>query len=74
LEALASIVESKPGAVVGARGDHSMSEPTTEATDRLLVVRMAGGDGSALAELHDRHGGLVYSLARAIGRLVGSDR
>ena len=31
--------------------------------DRLIVQRMAQGDGPALAELYDRHGRIVFSLA-----------
>jgi RNA polymerase sigma-70 factor (ECF subfamily) len=31
--------------------------------DRIVVERMAQGDGGALAELYDRHGRIVYSLA-----------
>jgi RNA polymerase sigma-70 factor, ECF subfamily len=38
-------------------------------TDRGIVRRLAGGDRSALADLYDRHSGVVYSLAY---RIVGS--
>jgi len=38
-------------------------------TDRRIVRRLAGGDRSALADLYDRHSGVVYSLAY---RIVGS--
>jgi RNA polymerase sigma-70 factor (ECF subfamily) len=31
--------------------------------ERVLVERLAGGDESALADLYDRYGGFVYSLA-----------
>ena len=34
--------------------------------DRLIVERMAQGDGTALAELYDRHGRIVFSLAMRI--------
>ena len=41
---------------------------TTEArpTDEALVVRLAAGDDTSLAELYDRHAGSLYSLARSI--------
>jgi len=35
----------------------------TEDADRLIVERMARGDGAALAELYDLHGRIVFSLA-----------
>jgi RNA polymerase sigma-70 factor, ECF subfamily len=35
----------------------------TEDVDRLIVERMARGDGAALAELYDRHGRGVFALA-----------
>jgi RNA polymerase sigma-70 factor (ECF subfamily) len=38
-------------------------------TDRGVVRRLADGDRSALADLYDRHSGVVYSLAY---RIVGS--
>jgi RNA polymerase sigma-70 factor, ECF subfamily len=38
-------------------------------TERGIVRRLAGGDRSALADLYDRHSGVVYSLAY---RIVGS--
>ena len=34
--------------------------------DRELVWRMAAGDERALGVLYDRHGGVVYALARAV--------
>ncbi|MEO6222770.1 MAG: sigma-70 family RNA polymerase sigma factor [Vicinamibacterales bacterium] len=34
--------------------------------DRLILQRMAHGDGAALAELYDEHGRAVYSLAMRI--------
>jgi len=34
-----------------------------EDVDRLIVERMARGDAAALAELYDRHGRVVFSLA-----------
>src|SRR5688572_14001234 len=37
-----------------------------EDADRLIVERMAQGDGAALAELYDRHGRIVFSLAARI--------
>ena len=37
-----------------------------EDADRLIVERMARGDGAALAELYDRHGRIVFSLAARI--------
>lgn len=41
------------------------------AVDRVAVDRMAGGDHDALAELYDRHGRLVFSLALRIIRDQG---
>jgi RNA polymerase sigma-70 factor (ECF subfamily) len=41
------------------------------AADRLAVERVARGDHDALAELYDRHGRLVYSLALRIVRDQG---
>ena len=38
-------------------------------SDREIVRRLADGDRSALADLYDRHSGVVYSLAY---RIVGS--
>jgi RNA polymerase sigma-70 factor, ECF subfamily len=38
----------------------------TEDADRLIVERMARGDGAALAEFYDRHGRVVFSLAARI--------
>src|SRR5919108_2027252 len=35
-------------------------------SDTSVVARMAAGDDRALAELYDRHGALVFSLAHAI--------
>ncbi len=43
-----------------------MTSPDPRAADRLLVSRIATGEESALAELYDRFGGLVYSLAFSI--------
>lgn len=39
-------------------------EPSTP--DPILLTRMAAGDDRALADLYDRHGRLVYSLAYAL--------
>jgi RNA polymerase sigma-70 factor (ECF subfamily) len=43
----------------------------TASADRLAVERMARGDHDGLAELYDRHGRLVYSLALRIMRDQG---
>src|SRR5258705_4156424 len=48
-------------AVVSAVSDSSVA-------DRAALDRMAGGDQDALAEIYDRHGRLVYSLAFRIVR------
>jgi len=40
--------------------------PPGEQPDLQLVYRVAAGDERALADLYDRHGSLVYSLAHAI--------
>lgn len=37
-----------------------------EDSDRLIVQRMAQGDGAALADLYDRHGRIVFALAARI--------
>ena len=41
----------------------------TAPADAAIVRRLAGGDRTALAELYDRHGDIVYSLAC---RILGS--
>ena len=41
-------------------------EPGRLTPDRDLVVRMAAGDGNALAELRRRHDGTLYALAYAV--------
>jgi RNA polymerase sigma-70 factor (ECF subfamily) len=46
-----------------------VSAPTDN--DRELVARVAAGDERALADLYDRFGGMVYSLAVAILRDAG---
>jgi len=50
-------------------------DPTTRApsapdrtSDRKLVARIAAGDGGALAEAYQAHGGLVFGLARRVLR------
>lgn len=53
-----------------------IATPTTDATrlaadDRAALERMACGDHAALAELYDRQGRLVYSLALRIVRDAG---
>jgi len=41
-------------------------EPGRLTPDRDLVLRMAAGDGNALAELRRRHDGTMYALAFAV--------
>ena len=41
-------------------------EPGRLTPDRDLVLRMAAGDGNALAELRRRHDGTMYALAYAV--------
>jgi DNA-directed RNA polymerase specialized sigma24 family protein len=41
-------------------------EPGRLTPDRDLVVRIAVGDGNALAELRRRHDGTLYALAYAV--------
>ncbi len=41
---------------------------TSSAADRDALKRIASGDGDGLAELYDRHGRLLYSLALRIVR------
>jgi RNA polymerase sigma-70 factor, ECF subfamily len=47
------------------------SFPGSAATDQAALERMARGDHEALAELYDRHGRLVFSLALRILRDQG---
>ena len=47
------------------------SPPGAAAADHTALERMARGDHEALAELYDRHGRLVYSLALRILRDQG---
>ena len=44
------------------------SSARTTADDQAALERMARGDQSGLAEVYDRHGRLVYSLALRIVR------
>ena len=44
------------------------TQPNAPVPDRLLVSRMAEGEGRALGELYDRYGRTVYALALAIVR------
>ncbi len=41
-------------------------EPGRLTPDRDLVLRIAAGDGNALAELRRRHDGTLYALAYAV--------
>ncbi len=45
-----------------------LSSPETASADRAAIDRMAKGDHDAVAEIYDRHGRLVYSLALRIVR------
>lgn len=45
-----------------------LSSSDTTAVDRDALARMVGGEHDALAELYDRHGRLIYSLALRILR------
>ena len=47
------------------------SQSGSHATDHTALERMARGDHDGLAELYDRHGRLVYSLALRILRDTG---
>ena len=48
-----------------------LSASDTAAADRAAFVRLAHGDQDAMAEIYDRHGRLVYSLALRIIRDQG---
>lgn len=44
----------------------TMTQPSDEASDEVLVSRVARGERDALAVLYDRYGGAAYSLAGSI--------
>ena len=46
----------------------------TTAEDQVAIERMARGDQSALGELYDRHGQLIYSLALRVLRDQGDSQ
>ena len=46
----------------------------TTAEDQVAIERMARGDQSALGELYDRHGRLIYSLALRVLRDQGDSQ
>jgi RNA polymerase sigma-70 factor (ECF subfamily) len=45
-----------------------MTDTATQPTDEALVAMIASGDRSAIAQLYDRHGRLVFGLAMRILR------
>ncbi len=49
-------------------GDLPARRALAHVSDDDLVGRLVGGDGDALAELYDRHGGVAYGLALRIVR------
>jgi RNA polymerase sigma-70 factor (ECF subfamily) len=57
-----------PQAVLSSPAADPRAEPMAPVSDADLVARCADGDGSALAELYDRHASMAYSVALRILR------